>query len=107
MLLSRWGRFVRVFMLFENDGIISACPSADARVAGVLFAPRASWLGDRSGRQRSQKQSTETHGALLEPLWNLSENIHVRSLIVKTKLMHNFNDLMWWAHKDSNLGPAD
>jgi hypothetical protein len=47
------------------------------------------------------------HGALLEPLWNLSENIHVHSLIVETKLMHNFNDLMWWAHKDSNLGPAD
>ena len=60
-----------------------------------------------NGRQRSQRQSTETHGALLEPLWNLSENIHVRSLIVETKPMHNFNDLMWWAHKDSNLGPAD
>ena len=39
--------------------------------------------------------------------WNLfgtfSENIHVRSLIVKTKLMLNFNDLMWWAHKVSHF----
>ena len=53
------------------------------------------------------RQSAETHGALLEPLWNLSESIHFRNLVVKTKSRHNFNELMWWAHKDSNLGPAD
>jgi len=43
--------------------------------------------------------------------WNLfgtfRETAYVYGLAIETKIDNYFNALMWWAHKDSNLGPAD
>ena len=56
---------------------------------------------------RGNRHSIDPHGALLEPLWNLFHKTVPVTWQVVEKEVTSIQRVVWWAHKDSNLGPAD
>ena len=59
---------------------------------------------EAAATEAERRDLRRTLGTSLEPF---GEHPFLNLGAVKTKSRHFFNELMWWAHKDLNLGPAD
>ena len=74
-------------MVFRNSGTVVACSSCAETVPG--------------SKQRAQ-------GSLLQTPFSLTQQYcRVRSPERPELFCFIFQEFDWWAHKDSNLGPAD